>query len=332
MTEERLGLQGKTVLVTGGSGFIGAKLLKALLNVDANVIALIDDKCRLSRIESLCGDPRLRLVRCRITDADALTTLVERWGNIDLLAHLGIQVPSTTNFCEDATEDITMNLLPTLNLVKTLGNSLSGICFASSVAVYGRPTQLPVREDSLPCPIYSYGATKLATEYYLSAYGRSNQVPVTILRYSIVYGPGEIAHRAIPRFIQSLSEGHPPLINGDGSEKRDYVYVDDVVEATIQALLRKPDGAFNIGSGQGHSTLQVAQQLIRVCSVNVEPLLLPRSRDNIDVICDISAASNALGYSPRSSLEDGLRQEIEWYEKEVLHKPLALSGRVRRLT
>jgi UDP-glucose 4-epimerase len=332
MTEERLGLQGKAVLVTGGSGFIGAKLLKALLNLDANVIALIDDKCRLSRIESLCGDPRLRLVRCRITDADALTTQVERWGNIDLLAHLGIQVPSTANFCEEAIEDITMNLLPTLDLVKTLGNSLSGICFASSVAVYGRPTHLPVREDSLPCPIDSYAATKLATEHYLSAYGRSMHVPVTILRYSTVYGPGEIAHRAIPRFLRSLSEGQPPLINGDGSEKRDYVYVDDVVEATIQALVRKPDGAFNIGSGQGHSTLQVAQQLIRLCSANVEPLFLPRSRDNRDVICDISAASNALGYFPRTSLEDGLRQEIECYEKEVLHKLLALSVRRRRST
>lgn len=332
MTEERPELRGKNILVTGGGGFIGSKLVKALLSLDANVIALIDEGSRLSIIEALCGNPRLHLVQCSTTDAEVLATQVQRWGNINLLAHLGLRVPSAANFCEEATADVTMNLLPTLEMVKALGNSLTGICFASSVAVYGRPSRLPVQETTTLCPTQSYAVTKLATEYYLSAYGRSKQVPVSILRYSTVYGPGETAHRAIPRFLRSLSEGNPPLIEGDGSEIRDYVYIDDVIEATIQALVSKPDAVLNIGSGRGHSTLQIAWQLIKLCAADVEPQILARLRSNVDIVCDISAANQALGYVPRTNLEDGLREEIEWYEREVLHKPLDLSMRSRRLT
>lgn len=326
MVEIRQDLQGKSVLVTGGTGFIGSKLVEALLDYEAWVTVLVDDETKLSRIKSLRENPRLRLVFCSLTDVDNLAARRQELGDVDLVAHLGLLVPQATTFHEQAVMEITMNLLPTLNLLEAVGDMVTGICFASSIAVYGRPTRLPLREDDPPCPVSSYGVTKLAIENYLRAYGMSKQIPVTVLRYSTVYGPGELGHRAIPNFIRALSEGQPPLINGDGAEKRDYVYIDDVVRATIQALIKKPSCVLNIGSGQSHSTLQIAREMIRICSVDVEPVFVTRQEPNMDVICDISAAGDVLGYFPYTSLEQGLWQEIEWYERKVLGRPLILSA------
>lgn len=320
--ETEYGIQGKRVLVTGGAGFIGSRLVKELLDHDAEVIVLVEGESKLSRLEPLLANPRLRLLRCSLADSDALAAQRKEWGDIDLLAHLRLQMAPVIAFCDQAVEDITTNLLPTLNLIKALGDSIQGICFASSVAVYGRPARLPVREDDLPSPISSYGATKLAIENYLRAYGQASQVPVTILRYSTVYGPGELGHRAIPNFLHSLTRGQPPLIYDDGSEIRDYVYIGDVVEATTRALVRRPAQVLNIGSGQGYSSLQIAHELIRLCSADVEPQFLPGAAEKVDLICDISAAKEALGYFPQTILEEGLMREIEWYTREVLTLPV----------
>lgn len=310
-------LRGKRVLVTGAAGFIGSRLVKALLDYDTEVIALVDEKSNLARIETLLANSRLHLRRCSLADIRTLSAQKQKWGDTDLVAHLGLALSGSNSFFEQSIEDISMNLLPTMNLVKTLGDSIQGICFASSVSVYGYPARLPVKEDDLPAPVSSYAATKLAIENYLRAYGRTGQVPVTILRYATVYGPGEFGHRAIPSFLHAIAERRPPLIYGDGLELRDYVYIDDVVRATINALALKPAQVLNIGSGQEYTVLQIAQEVIRLCSVDVEPKLVSVEKKNMDLTCDISAAKEALAYSPQTSLEMGLTQEIEWYRKQV---------------
>ncbi len=324
MIEAEDKIRGKRVLVTGAAGFIGSRLVKALLACDAEVVALVDEGSRMDRIESLLADPRLHLICCDVADVGALAAQKQKWGNIDLLAHLGWRVPHATSYCGQAIEDITLNLLPTMNVIRALGDSVRGVCFASSVAVYGNPNRLTVREDDLPCPITSYGATKLAIENYLRTYGQVSQVPVTILRYAIVYGSGEFGHRAIPNFLQNLSKGQPPLVYGDGSEIRDYVYLDDVVQATILALLRKPARVLNIGSGEGYTSLHIARELIRLYSADMEPQFFPREEEGVNITCNISAAKEVLGYYPQTSLEEGLMQEIEWYRREVMGRPLAL--------
>ena len=178
MSESGYGLRGMRVLVTGSTGFIGSKLVRRLLDHEAKVTVVVDSEPEVARLEPLLADSRLHLVPCSVADADDIAAQRERWGDIDLLVHLRLQVPQTKTFCEQASEDITMNLLPTLNLLRALDGSVRGICFASSVAVYGCPSRLPVREDDLPQPISSYGVTKLAIENYLRAYGRARQVPV----------------------------------------------------------------------------------------------------------------------------------------------------------
>jgi UDP-glucose 4-epimerase len=310
-------LRGKRVLVTGAAGFIGSRLITALLDYDTEVIALVDEKSNLARIKRLLTNPRLHLKRCSLADIHTLSAQKQDWRDADLLAHLGLAPTGSNGFLDQSIEDTKMNLLPTMNLVKTLPESVQGICFASSVSVYGYPARLPVKENDLPTPISSYAVTKLAIENYLSAYGRTVQVPVTILRYATVYGPGEFGHRAIPSFLHAIAERQPPLIYGDGLELRDYVYIDDVVQATINALVLKPARVLNIGSGQGYSVSQIAQEVIRLCSVDTESKHLSVEKENMDLICDISAAEEALAYSPKTSLEKGLTEEIEWYKKQV---------------
>ena len=310
MTANMKELQGKRVMVTGASGFIGAHLVEALLDAGAQVVANVEPGAGLDRIEHLLDS--LTLTRCILSDNGKIEAHHPEWKGVQLLAHLGIGIPRSKRFGEQATEDINMNLLPTINLVRSLGDSLEGICFASSVSVYGNPSSLPVRESDLPVPNTSYGSVKLAAENYLRCYGNAIGVPVTSLRYSVVYGPGETAHRAIPNFINQVSRDLPPLINGDGSEIRDYVYVDDVVRATLSALVNRPCRVINVGSGHGHTTIHVAREIIRLFGSDIEPEYLPSDRPNVNIVCDITEAMKSLSFVPRSSLTEGLSREIEW--------------------
>jgi nucleoside-diphosphate-sugar epimerase len=318
MTETGRELQGRRILVTGAAGFIGSGLVKALLDRDAEVVALVDEQSTLTRIESLLNDSRLDVMRCTMSNADSIETCSRKWGQIDLVAHLGLYMPRSNSLLERAAEDIRLNLLPTIKLMDSLSDSVQGICFASSISVYGRPARLPVSENDIPHPVSVYGATKLAIENYLTAYGRENQVPVTVLRYTTVYGPGELGHRAIPNFIHALAEEQTLQVHGDGSEQRDYVYINDVVEATIRALAKRPTQTLIIGSGQSYSTLHIAREVIRLWPADMEPGFLTDKAEGIDISCDISAARESLDYSPRTKLEDGLAEEIRWYKHEVL--------------
>lgn len=313
-------LQGKRVLVTGASGFIGSRLVKVLIDSDVSVVGLVYGEANLRRLWPVLDDRRLELVFCPLADTDAVASQKARWAEVDMVVHMALCVPSATSFSEQIAQHISLNLLPTLNLVNTLPDSVMGICFASSVVVYGSPVRLPVKECDLPRPVSGYGLTKLTTENYLVAYGQTKGIPVTVLRYATVFGPGEFNHRAVPRFIHALSKGQPPLIYGDGSEIRDYVYVDDVVQATVCALARRPGQVLNIGSGKGHSTMQIAQELIKIYGADVKPLHLPRVEENMNITCDITAAAEALGYIPQTRLEEGLQREVEWHQHEVADK------------
>jgi nucleoside-diphosphate-sugar epimerase/lipopolysaccharide/colanic/teichoic acid biosynthesis glycosyltransferase len=313
-------LSKKHILITGVAGFIGSRLTKALLDYDAEIIAPVDKLTDLSRIKPWLTDPRLHLTHCDLTDFHDLPFRGQKWGEIDLIVHLGIVVPSDNGFYQQSVQNITMNLLPTINLINAAGSRLHGICFASSVSVYGAPVHLPIKESDLPTPINSYGATKLATENYLRCYGRENKVPVTILRYATVYGPGEFNHRAVPNFLQAIARGKSPQIYGDGSEIRDYVYVDDVVQATLLAMAKKPDMVLNIGSGHGFPTTQLAKEVSRLYGGAAEPEFVPTDKNKTDYVVDISAAGEALSYSPQTSLEKGLIQEIEWFKSQLVNK------------
>jgi nucleoside-diphosphate-sugar epimerase len=314
MTE--FSVRDKCVLVTGATGFLGSRLVQELLERGAEVIAMADDEAPTWRLEPVLASRRLHLLHCSLLNHSALADHMKQFQDIDLVAHLWLHMPRSTAFCEQALQDTATNLSATLNLLKILPNSVRGICFASSVAVYGSRVSLPVKEGDLPRPLTSYGVTKLTIENYLTAYGEVSQIPVTILRFTTIYGPGELRHRAIPNFLHRLAEGQPPVIWGNGSEIRDYVYIGDATEAIIRALSKRPARVLNIGSGRSYSSLELANELIKLWPANVEPEFLPGTGKKLDIICDISAALKNLGYSPETSLVEGLMKEVEWYQRK----------------
>jgi UDP-glucose 4-epimerase len=316
MTE--FSVRDKCVLVTGAAGFLGSRLAKELVEHGAEVIALVDDETPTWRLEPVLGSNRLHLLYCSLVNHDTLADHMKQFQDIDLVAHLWLYMPRSIAFCEKALEDTATNLSATLNLLKVLPKSVRGICFSSSIAVYGRPVSLPLKEGDLPRPITSYGITKLTIENYLTAYGEASQIPVTILRFTTIYGPGELRHRAIPNFLHHLAEGQPPVIWGNGSEIRDYVYIGDATEAIIRALVKRPPKVLNIGSGRSYSSLELANELIKLWPASVEPEFLPGTGKKLDIICDISTAKKTLGYSPKTSLVEGLIKEVEWYQSEGL--------------
>lgn len=314
-------LRGQRILVTGAAGFIGMRVVTKLLDVGARVTACVNPG-EESRLSALSRDSDLQVVPCFLADWQAVSARKESFENIAYVVHLWVRVPSSIDFFGNAIEDINTNLLGTVNLTRVLGPVVKGICFASSVKVYGQNPAIPVREDCCPKPQSSYASSKLAQECYLQAYSQNKGVPVTALRYSTVFGPGEKSHRLIPKFLWSLSQGQALVIYGDGSEIRDYVYIDDVASATVSALEKNCGGVFNIGSGRGHTTLHIASAMMSLCGTNLDLQFAPSSLPKADMICDISAAKAKLGYEPQIQILEGLYLETRWFEREVLGRSL----------
>lgn len=314
-------LHDKRILVTGAGGFIGMRLVKKLLDVGAKVKACVNTG-EETRLSTVAGDSDLEVVPCFLADWQAVNACKAFFENAEYVAHLWLKVPPSTDFFDSAIEEFTTNLLGTVNLTRVLGPAVKGICFASSVNVYGPNPPIPVTEDCCPKPQSSYASSKLAQECYLQAYSQNKVVPVTVLRYSTVFGPGERSHRLIPRFLWSLSRGQTLVIYGDGSEIRDYVYIDDVVNATMLALEKNCGGVFNIGSGCGHTTLHIASAMKALCGANSDLQFAHSPLPQADVVCDISAAKAKLGYEPQTQISEGLQLETRWFERELLGRSL----------
>jgi UDP-glucose 4-epimerase len=140
------------------------------------------------------------------------------------------------------------------------------------------------------------------------------------LRYATVYGPGETVPRAIPNFIRAALDGQPPVIAGDGLDEHDYIHVADVVDATMLALRRRASGVFNVGSGVGTSTLELARIVVRLAGADVEPVFCPRiapPTEPVRVVCATDFARSALTFTASRSLADGITEEIGWFRSEA---------------
>ena len=304
------------VLVTGGAGFIGSNLVDRLIEKGADV-SVVDNL--LTGFERNIN-PRAKFYKVDVRDRDRLREIFES-ERPEYVHHLAAQM-DVRRSVEEPTFDAENNILGGLNVItSSLESGVKKIIYASTGgAVYGEPQYLPVDERHPVNPICQYGISKHTVEHYLYLYRYLYGLNYTVLRYPNVYGPrqnpkGEAGVNAI--FIGMMLEGRTPTIFGDGKQLRDYVYVDDVVEANLLAMEKGDGEIYNIGSGIGISVNKIYSMLSEILSFDKPPIYAPPRLGEIQkVYLDSSKAQGELGWKPRVNFEDGLRKTIAWFRSK----------------
>jgi UDP-glucose 4-epimerase len=302
------------VLVTGGSGFIGSHLVRALLARGDQVRVL--DNLSTGNRRNLSGlEDDIEVVEGELRSYERVHHAMRE---IELVFHEGA-LPSVPRSVQDPLTTSAVNVEGTLNvLLAARDHGARRVVFASSSSVYGRQETLPLVETASPDPISPYGVAKLAAERYCVSFSRVYPIETVALRYFNVFGPRQdpLSEYAavVPKFITRLAAGEPVPVFGDGEQRRDFTFVANVVGANLAAG-EAPDGngrAFNVATGRSTSVNELVAMI--GSAVGREPRIdyFPaRAGDITTSWADISAAREALGWEPSVDLQEGLRQTAE---------------------
>jgi UDP-glucose 4-epimerase len=301
-------------LVTGGAGFIGSNLVRALLERGDDVRVL--DNFSTGNRANLAG-LEVEIVEGELRSYERVHNAVR---GTEVVYHLGA-LGSVPRSVQDPLTSSAVNVEGTLNvLLAARDEGVRRVVFASSSSVYGAKRDLPVGEELPTDPISPYGVAKLAAERYCVSFTRVYEsFETVVLRYFNVFGPRQSPFSQyaamVPLFITAISAGDPVTVYGDGEQSRDFTYVENVVDATVRAA--QADGAsgriFNVAAGTPASVNTVAETIATIVGQQVERRYEPpRPGDIRDSWADVSAAKEALGYVPTVGLEDGLRRTIDY--------------------
>ncbi len=304
---------GARALVTGGAGFVGSHLVDRLL-ADGHRVCVVDD---LSTGSARNVSPEAEFQRVDISDAASLRDVIARF-QPEVVFHAAAQIDVQRSIREPDF-DARVNVLGGLNVLRAgAAAGARRIVYSSSAAVYGPPpaTRVTVSETDPTRPMSEYGASKLAFEHYLSAYAARGLIEYAALRYANVFGPrqrsdGEAGVVSI--FTRQMLAGERVTIFGDGTKTRDYVYVGDVVEATVRAA-RGPSGVVaNIGWGREVSDLELFRAVAAATGYRKEPVYAADRPGDIARIClDPAVARKTWDWRATVQLEDGVRQVVEY--------------------
>ena len=309
-------VRGKTALVTGGAGFIGSHLVDRLIEEEYRVVVV--DNLSTGKLKNLNAAATLH----HIDITDPMVGEVFQREQPDLVFHLAAQA-SVGQSMRDPVKDCEINVLGTLRLLEASRHcGIEKFIFASSGGtLYGDPEANPCSEDHPIVPISPYGMSKHQGELQLDLYRRLHLMRYTALRYGNVYGPrqdpqGEAGVIAI--FSQAMLEKEQPRIFGDGEQSRDFIYVDDVVEANISAIGRGDGMALNIGTGQGTSINSVYHILQGITGYEWPAAHGPaRVSDVYQIYLDNTKAIEEMGWTPQASLEEGLLRTVESIDQAI---------------
>ncbi len=295
-------------LVTGGAGFIGSRLTRALLDRGLGVTVL--DDLSMGRRDRV--DPRATFVLGDVRQRDAVERALK---GVDAVFHLAARV-TIRGSADEYIDDADRNLMGTLSLVRSIDPSrVRHMTFASSMAVYGegRPGTA-VGEDHVQEPLSPYGVSKWAAERIARQVLEPLGVRFTALRFFNTFGPGQTYTPyvgVVTIFVTRLLSGKPPVILGDGEQTRDFVHVDDIVAGVI-ASLDGPPGTYNLGSGRGTTVNEVAALLIARLAPGLVAARAPANAGELRYsVADIGRARSALGYAPTRSLQTHVAEVIE---------------------
>lgn len=315
-------MRGSKVLITGGLGFLGSNLARRLVNLGSQV-TLVDSLVpeyggNPFNVEDIRGQVQINV--CDVRDPHAMHYLMQ---GQDFVFNLAGQT-SHLDSMQDPETDLAINVTAQLSLLETCRkvNPSVRLVFASTRQIYGRPEYLPVDEKHPIRPVDVNGINKVAGEWYHLLYSQAYGIRASALRLTNTYGPGMRVKDARQTFlgiwIRLLLEGRPIQIFGDGSQMRDFNYVDDCVDALLLAALpQATGGVFNLGSSEVISLEHLAATLIRVHGVgSSETVTFPEDRKRVDIgdyYGDFSLFRAATGWRPRIDLETGLRRTLVYY-------------------
>ncbi len=302
--------------MTGGGGFIGSHLVERLV-MDGHEVSVLDNFATGRRENLLPVVDSVRVIEGDVQSYERAHTAVK---GCDLVLHQAA-LPSVPRSTQDPLTSNAVNVIGTLNILLAARDSgVQRVIFASSSSVYGASMQLPKQEGMAPGPMSPYAVAKLAGEGYCRSFHSVYGLETVSLRYFNVFGPRQdpLSQYAavIPNFIACFLEGRPPVVFGDGTQSRDFTYVDNVVDANLRAMQAPVTGGsvFNAAGGERISLLDLLRGLRELTGRDLEARYeAPRLGDVPHSQADISQARELLGYRPTVSFMEGLRRTFEFF-------------------
>ena len=316
--------KGRNVFVTGATGLLGSWLVEELVRRGANVICLIRDWVPQSRFVTMSLPDQTVLVRGELENLDLLRRIVNEY-EVDSVFHLGAQTIVGTAL-RSALSTFESNVRGTWNLMEACrdcADIVERVVVASSDKAYGPHSRLPYTEDAPLQGIYPYDVSKSCADLIALSYYHSYGSPVCVTRCGNLFGGGDLNfNRLVPGTVRSVLRGEPPVIRSDGAYVRDYFYVADAVAAYLHLAERLPDDvcigqAFNFGNEEPLSVIEIVDLILEHADrSDLQAVILDEVTSEIrEQYLDCTKAKSVLGWKPLYTLEDGLRQTIEWYSE-----------------
>jgi UDP-glucose 4-epimerase len=319
-------LENSRVLVIGGAGFIGSFVVRELLKEPVKEVIIYDNFTRGKKenIEDCLKDPRCSIFPYGgdIREIDILDKAME---GIDYVFHLAAM---WLLHCKDFPRTaFDVNIAGTFNVLEAcVKHNVKKLIYSSSASVYGDAVEVPMTEEHPFNNKNFYGATKIAGEAMCTAFNDRYGLNVIGLRYMNVYGPGQDQHAVysgvVPIMLNKIEAGEPPVINGDGTQAYDFIYVEDVARANIAALKSdKNFGFYNVATGVQTTIKELCDIILRLKNSNLEVIYKPYSPDDARALVknrigSTEKAEKELGFKYKYSLEEGLKKLIEWRKEK----------------
>lgn len=330
-------MQKETILITGGAGFIGSNLTGHLLKKGYKVIVLDDlSRSTTTNIRSYYNySPNFYFVKGSVTDFNTVDKLVS---NADMVFHLAAQVHWEESI-DDPVTSFQINTLGTLNVLEAVRKNLARknpiklMLFSSSSEIYGTAQYVPMDEKHPFNPQSPYAAGKAAADRLCSSYYHVYKIPVIMLRQFNTYGPKQTLKgysAVIPKFVSQILNNYPPTVYGDGTQTKDFHYIDDLVSAYDLIINKWSEldlfgRTINFGTGKETNINKLAEIILEVVSEktgrslkeDLKPVYLPkRPGEVMRFVADVSLAKKTLGFTPKIDIKEGIEKYFDWFIRE----------------
>ncbi len=307
------------MLITGGAGFVGSHLCEKYVK-DGHKVFCLDNfsNSNLHNIRGLLNYPNFKLIKGDIRDRDLLEKIIPE---VDVIMHLAAQIHVDKSIVEPR-ETYDVNVIGTLNILESVRrHDTKKVIFASTSEVYGTAQTHRMDESHPLLPQHPYGASKAGADRMCYGYNRTYGLDINIIRPFNIFGPRQRDSGyggVISIFMKRILDGKPPIIYGDGTQTRDYTFVEDTVNAYDLVLnAKKLKTPINFGSGAEIKILDLANKIIEMTDNKgkIEPVFVdPRPGEVMRLCADISRAKKELGFEPKFSLDKGLEKLLKWYQ------------------